>query len=320
MLKAHRVLAGFATALLTVTLAACGGGGTAGGNVATVNGQAISHADLDQKLEGSPAARGVLQQMVTNNLIDQYAKDKNISVSQAEINKVEDQYKAQYPNGQWDELLKARGLSEQDVQDLIRRQIILDKAVGSNVHITDKQIAAYFAKNHTQFDKPPMVRARHILVPDLKTAQKVEADLKSGKDFAAEAKQYSIDPGSRDKGGELGWFRKGQMVPAFEAYAFKGPIGKVSPPVKSPFGYHVIEVEERKPGQTATIASARDQIVAQLRQQQEAPLIPAFLQQLQANAKIDIHDQRFAGLYPSPAASAAQAAAPAAAPTTAPTK
>lgn len=320
MLKAHRVLAGFATALLTVTLVACGGGGTAGGNVATVNGQAISHADLDQKLEGSPAARGVLQQMVTNNLIDQYAKDKNISVSQAEINKVEDQYKAQYPNGQWDELLKARGLSEQDVQDLIRRQIILDKAVGSNVHITDKQIAASFAKNHAQFDKPPMVRARHILVPDLKTAQKVEADLKSGKDFAAEAKQYSIDPGSRDKGGELGWFRKGQMVPAFEQYAFNGPIGKVSPPVKSPFGYHVIEVEERKPGQTATIASARDQIVQQLRQQQEAPLIPAFLQQLQANAKIDIHDQRFAGLYPSPAASAAQAAAPAAAPTTAPTK
>ncbi|HZZ66273.1 MAG TPA: peptidylprolyl isomerase [Candidatus Baltobacteraceae bacterium] len=315
MSKANRLVAGIATALLTVVLAACGGGGgSTGGNVATVNGQPISHAELDQKLETSPAARGVVQQMVTNDLIDSYAKQKGITVSSAEIAKVEDQYKAQYPNGQWDELLKARGLTEQDVQDLIRRQIILDKAVGGNIHITDKQITDYFNKNHAQFDKPPMARARHILVPDLKTAQKVEADLKSGKDFAAEAKQYSTDPGSRDKGGELGWFRKGQMVPAFEKYAFSGPIGKVSPPIKSPFGYHIIQVEDRKPGQTASVASARDQITQQLRQQQEAPLIPTFLQQLQSSANIKIEDQRFAGLFPSPPPGTA------AAPSTAPTK
>ncbi len=285
MSRAHVVTAAIATALLTVSLAACGGGGGGGGNVATVNGQAITHADLDQKLEGSPAARSVLQQMVTNDLIDSYAKQKNITVGGAEIAKVEDQYKAQYPNGQWDELLKARGLTEQDVQDLIRRQIILDKAVGGNVHVSEKQIKDYFDKNHATFDKPGMVRARHILVPDLKTAQKVETDLKNGKDFASEAKQYSIDPGSRDKGGELGFFRKGQMVPAFEQYAFNGPIGKISPPIKSPFGYHIIQVEERKPGTTATLASAHDQIAAQLRQQQEAPLIPAFLQQTASERK-----------------------------------
>ncbi len=315
MSKAHRLVAGIATALLTVSLAACGGSAGGGGNVATVNGQAISHADLDQKLEGSPSARSVLQQMVTNDLIDSYAKDKGITVTPAEIAKVEDQYKAQYPNGQWDELLKARGLTEQDVQDLIRRQIVLDKAVGANIHISDKQIKDYFDKNHAQFDKPAMARARHILVPDLKTAQKVEADLKSGKDFAAEAKQYSIDPGSREKGGELGWFRKGQMVPAFEKYAFNGPIGQISAPVKSPFGYHIIQVEERKPGQKATLASAHDQIVQQLRQQQEAPLIPTLLQQLQSSANIKIEDPRFAGLYPSPAPSAAGATVPTAAPT-----
>jgi foldase protein PrsA len=315
MSKAHRLVAGIATALLTVSLAACSGGG-GGGSVATVDGKAISHADLDQKLEGSPAARSVLQQMVTNELIDQYAQKHNITVSSAEIAKIEDQYKAQYPNGQWDELLKARGYTEQDVQDLIRRQIILDKAVGGNIKITDKQISDYFQKNHAQFDKPAMAKARHILVPDLKTAQKVEADLKSGKDFAAEAKQYSTDPGSRDKGGDLGWFRKGQMVPAFEKYAFTGPLNQISPPIKSPFGYHVIQVQDRKPGTNATLASAHDQIAQQLRQQQEAPLIPSFLQQLQATANIKVDDPRFAGLYPSPGPSAAAAAAP----TTAPTK
>lgn len=312
MSKAQRLVAGLATALLTISLAACGGGG--GGNVATVNGQAITHGDLDKKLEDSPSARGVLQQMVTNDLIDQYAKQHNITVTPEEIAKIEDQYKSQYPGGQWDELLKARGMTEQDVQDILRRQIILDKAVGGNIKITDAQIKAYYDKNHAQFDKPAMARARHILVPDLKTAQKVEADLKSGKDFAAEAKQYSTDPGSRDKGGELGWFRKGQMVPAFESYAFTAPIGKISAPVKSPFGYHIIQVEERKPGTTATLASAKDQIATQLRSQQESPLIPQFLQGLQQNAKIDVTDPRFAGLFPSPAPSVAPAAAPTAAP------
>jgi len=168
--------------VLTVSLAACGGGG--GGAVATVNGQSISHAELDNKLEGSPAARGVLQNMVMSALIDQYAQQHHITVSQDEINKVEDQYKAKYPGDQWNELLKARSLSEQDVQDLIRRQLIIDKAVGSNIQVSDKQIKAYFDKNRAQFDKPAEARARHILVPDLKTAQKVEADLKAGKDFA----------------------------------------------------------------------------------------------------------------------------------------
>lgn len=318
MSKAHRLVAGIATALLTVSLAACGGGG--GGAVATVNGQSISHADLDNKLEGSPAARGVLQNMVMSMLIDQYAQQHNITVTPQEISKVEDQYKSQYPGDQWNELLKARSLSEQDVQDLIRRQLVIDKAVGSNIQISDKQISEYFNKNHAQFDKPAEARARHILVPDLKTADKIEADLKAGKDFAAEAKQYSTDPGSRDKGGELGWFRKGAMVPSFDQYAFSAPIGKISAPVKSAFGYHVIQVEERKPAQKATLANTRDQIAQMLRQQQESPLLQPFYQQLQSSAKIEINDPRFEGLFPTPApAQAAPTAAPAA-PTTAPTK
>lgn len=325
MSKAHRFAAGIAAAVLTVSLAACGGGG---GSVATVNGQNISHSELDNKLEDSPAARGVLQNLVMSMLIDQYAQQHNITVTQPEIDKVENQYKAQYPGDQWNELLKARGLTEKDVQDLIRRQLIVDKAVGGNVAISEKQIKDYFDKNHAQFDQPAEARARHILVPDLKTAQKVEADLKSGKDFAAEAKQYSTDPGSRDKGGELGWFRKGAMVPSFDQYAFSAPIGKISPPIKSAFGYHIIEVEGRKPAHKATLASTHDQIQQMLRQQQEAPLLQPFYQQLEQNAKIDINDPRFAGLFPTPlpSAAAAPSAAPAAssapvsAPTPAPTK
>ncbi|MDQ2864822.1 MAG: peptidylprolyl isomerase [Candidatus Eremiobacteraeota bacterium] len=308
MSKAGRVCAGLATVFLAASITACSGTG-GGGNVATVNGQAIGKADFDGKLESSPAAASTLQQMVREVLIDQYAKQNNLTVSDDEISQRENELKANFPNGSWDEMLKARGLSETDVHNALREQIIIDKAVGKDVKVSDAQIKQYFDKNHAAFDKPEQVHARHILVADIKTANKVEADLKGGKDFAAEAKQYSIDPGSKDKGGDLGLFRRGQMVPAFDKAAFSMPLNQVSAPVKSPFGYHIIEVLERQSGTKGTLASTHDRIADMLRQQQEAPLIQPFLTSLQQKANIQVTDPRFASAFPSPAGSGAPAPA-----------
>ncbi len=300
-----------AAALALVALSACGGGSNSGA-VVTVNGQAVTHADLDKQLETTPVAKQMLQQLVANQLIDQYAKQHNITISNADIDKAENQIRSQYPGDSWNALLKSKGLTEKDVRDILRRQLVVNKAVGGNVNITDAQIKSYFNKNHAQFDQPEQVHARHILVSNLSTANKVESDLRSGKDFAAEAKQYSIDPGSKDKGGDLGWFARKSMVPQFEQYAFSAPIGQTSPPIKSPFGYHVIQVLGRRPAKTATLANSRDQIVTALRQQQVQPQVPQFLQQLQQSAKIQVNDPLFADAFPSPAP--ASAAAPSAAP------
>jgi foldase protein PrsA len=308
MSKAGRVVAGLATLLLAASITACSGGGS----IATINGQSISKADFDAKLEGSPAALSTLQQMVREILIEQYAQKNNITVTDADIASREDQIKANFPPGTWDDMLKSRGLTEDDVHKLLRDQIIIDKAVGKNINVSDAQIKAYFDKNHAAFDKPEEIQARHILVADLKTAQKVEGDLKAGKDFATEAKTYSIDPGSRDKGGELGLFRRGQMVPAFDKAAFSQAVGVIGPPVKTPFGYHIIQVEKRTPGVQATLANTRDKIADMLRQQQEAPLVQPFLTDLQNKANIQISDPRFAAAFPSPGPSGA--AAPASSP------
>ncbi|MEO9171407.1 MAG: peptidylprolyl isomerase [Candidatus Baltobacteraceae bacterium] len=307
MSKAGRVVAGLATMFLAASVTACSG--AAGGNVATVNGQAISKSDFDSKLESSPAAVGTLQQMVREALIDQYAKQNNITVTDDDLAQRENALKANFPNGSWDEMLKARGLSETDVHNALRDQAIIDKAVGKDVKVSDAQIKEYFDKNHASFDKPEQVHAQHILVADLATANKVEADLKAGKSFADEAKQYSMDPGSKDKGGDLGLFRRGQMVPAFDKAAFALPVNVVSAPVKSPFGYHIIEVLEKQPGSKGTLANTHDRIADMLRQQQEAPLIQPFLTDLQSKANIQVTDPRFAAAFPSPAASVAPAPA-----------
>ena len=154
MSKAQRVFAALPALLLCASFAACASGGA----VATVNGQPLSQADFQTKLEASPVAKQVLQQMVQEALIDQYAKSNNITVTDDEINAREDELKDNFPNGSWDEMLKARGLTEADVKSALREQIILDKALAKDVTITPAQIKQYFDKNHAAFDKPEQVR------------------------------------------------------------------------------------------------------------------------------------------------------------------
>lgn len=321
MSRTFRAVAALGAAALCVSLAACSsasGGG--GGDVAAVNGQKISHADFDHKLESSPAARQTLTQMVQQSLIDQYARDKKVDVTQAEIDKKEADIKAKYPAGQFEQILKQQGLTEADVQQILKQQIILEKAVAPNVKVSDADVKAYFDKNHAVFDKPEQVRARHILVADPKTAATVLAKLKSGGAWDALAKQYSTDPSSKDKGGELGFFSRGQMVPQFQDAAFGAKVGQIVGPVKSPFGYHIIQVEEKKPATKATFASTKDQIRTQLTQQQEQQQVPVFLQGLRSTAKIDVYDDRYKDAFPPavPTPGAAGSAAPA--PTPAATK
>jgi foldase protein PrsA len=291
MPHASRLVAALGTILFGASLAACSSSaGASGPSVASVNGQAITRTEFDARMEQGPAGRAALNQLIQGMLIDQYAKDSHIDVSSAEVKNKEDEIRAKYPRGQFDMLLKNQNLTEADVDRILREQLILEKAVSSQITVSDADVQAYLAKNHAMLDTGEQVRAKHILVPDLKTADEVESQLKAGKSFEALAGQYSTDPSSKAKGGELGFFAKGQMVPAFQEAAFSQPIGVVGAPVKSPFGYHIIVVEEKKPGVVATMANSGDKIRTQLKQQKEQQQIPLFLQGLRSKAKIDIFD------------------------------
>jgi foldase protein PrsA len=296
MSKASRLAVGSATLLLAALLAAC-----SGGTVMTVNGQAISRAELDSKLEASPYASSVLRQLVQEDLISQYADDHHITISDADITARENQVKQNFPGQQWSETLAARGLTEQDVRDELRLSLILERALGGNVHVSDAQIKQYFDRNHAAYDTPEKICASHILVPDAATAAKIEGQLKpDGSNFAQLAARYSTDPGSKNKGGSLGCFPRGQMVPAFDEAAFALPVGKISQPVKSPFGYHIILVTSKQPASRATLASAYGRIKTQLTQQQESTLVEPFMANLQQNATIVANDTRYAALASTP--------------------
>jgi foldase protein PrsA len=317
----NRVLALWAAALLGSTMAGCAGQASTG-DVATVNSEKISRADYDAKLEAGPQGKAIFNQLVQSALIDQYAKDNHVDINDADVTKKEDEIKSKYPPGQFAQILKAQNLSEDDVRRILRQQIVVEKAVSANVKVSDAEMKAYLDKNHATLDTAEQVRARHILVADAGKAQEVEAKLKGGAKFEDLAKQYSTDPSSKDKGGELGFFGKGQMVPAFQAAAFSQKIGVVGPPVKSPFGYHIIEAEEKKPATVATLANSGEKIKTLLTQQQDQQQIPQFLAGLRSKAKIEIYDDKLKdALPPVPAAAPstdASAAAPAASAAAAP--
>ncbi len=313
MANPTRALTALATFTLGVAVVGCSSGaGGDNGDVASVNGDKISSASFNKKLDASPQAKSILSQMIQSKLIDQYATDNKIDIPQAAVDKSEDDIKAKYPPGQFDQVLKQQNLTQSDVQTILKEKLVVDKAIEGNVKVTDAQIADYISKNHTTLDTPMQVRAKHILVPNVQLADKIEQLLKGGTSFTALAKEYSVDPSSKDKGGELGFFSKGQMVPSFQAAAFSQPVGVVGPPVKSPFGYHIIVVEEKKAATVATVANSGPKVKTQLLQAAEQTQLPQFLANLRSKAKIEIYpDALKDALPPASAAGAAAGGAPA---------
>jgi len=130
------------------------------------------------------------------------------------------------------------------------------------------------------------IHARHILVPTEDEAKAIEADLKKGADFATLAKEKSKDPGAAD-GGDLGYFTKDQMVPEFSTVAFALEPGKISDPVKSQFGWHIIKVEEKRNRKAPDFEQVKAQIETYVTRKAQAD----YVAKLRETAKIERMDQ-----------------------------
>lgn len=142
------------------------------------------------------------------------------------------------------------------------------------------------------------VRARHILVEDEAEAKKVAARVKGGEDFAKVAAEVSKDPGSKTDGGELGFFTKDRMVEPFAEAAFKMKPNEISDPVKSQFGWHIIQVEERRTKPAPTFEELKDQIDQYLTRKAQQDVVLA----LRKNGKVERLDQPVAATTAAPAA------------------
>jgi parvulin-like peptidyl-prolyl isomerase len=201
---------------------------------------------------GAALNRQALGELVQSEIVLHGAKQEGITVSDADVDARVNQIRAQVTaqNGNFDQVLAQRGLTLDLLRAQVRPQIAAQKVTAKLV--PPKVSDADLAKRRAEF---PQVHVRHVLVKDKATADTVRARLAAGGSWNNAAKQYSQDPGSKEKGGDLGFTSKGETVPEFEKAVFalagqgacKGKtsgacLSPVSQPVKSQFGYHIIQV------------------------------------------------------------------------------
>jgi peptidyl-prolyl cis-trans isomerase C len=237
--------------------------------VAKVNGQPITLSDIQTAAQGLPDnMRGMPPQMLYPMILDQLI-DGRALVIEAE------------KDGLQKDPAVAREV--QAAEDRALQSALLSKEVGPKV--TEAAVKARFEQD--QANKPPEeeVRASHILVANEADAKKIIAELDAGADFATLAKQNSTDPGGKN-GGDLGFFKKDDMVPEFSAAAFALKPGEITQtPVHTQFGWHVIKLVERRTAPPPTFDQAKDD----LRQK----MIQEYVQQAVAQARTGITVQKF---------------------------
>jgi peptidyl-prolyl cis-trans isomerase C len=246
--------------------------------LAEVNGVAITDNDFYKEQESLPpylkpmtetpdGKKEMLDTMVVRELIMQQAKKDGIDKSPAVTAKLED--------------LKKRVIVE----------AFLKKKVEESANVSDTELQAFYKKNQDKFKTGDQIRASHILMKSEAEAKEVEKQLRGGAKFEDLAKSHSID-GAASKGGDLGWFGKGSMLPDFEKVAFGLKEGETSGIVKTKFGYHIIKLTGKRQAGVRSFDEVKEQIRAAIVPEKQQETFKKLKEELKKNAKIDIKADR----------------------------
>ncbi|MBV7508184.1 peptidylprolyl isomerase [Bacillus sp. sid0103] len=176
-----------------------------------------------------------LQQLVYEKVLS-----KKYKVTDKELNAKIDQLKADLGANFETTLAQYGYKSEDDLKKTMKLGMMQEKAAMKDIKVTEKELKDYYDAYQ------PEIKARHILVADEKTAKEVKSKLDKGEKFEDVAKKYSTDEGTKANGGDLGWFGTGKMDPDFEKAAYALKVNEISGPVKSQFGYHIIQLTDKK--------------------------------------------------------------------------
>jgi parvulin-like peptidyl-prolyl isomerase len=315
-----RTTLGILLAALVLAAAACGGGSDAvpTGSIAVVDGTEISKQDLDDLIEqakkgyeaqkqefpkaGTPEYQNIQTQYVAY-LVEleefrQAADELGISVSEQDVDAAEqDLIKSRF-DGKREEYVKAleaQGFTAEEYREKALEVSALSKKifdeVTKNAKVTEPEVLEYYTQNQSQYGTPESRDVRHILVAEKDgeevdfPASKAKADdlyaqLQDGADFAALAKANSADPGSKESGGKL-TISRGQTVPEFDKVSFELDQDEISKPVKTQYGYHVIQaVSDVRKAKVTPIEEVRATIRATLLQEKRNAEMQAWVEDL----------------------------------------
>ncbi|MBF2671386.1 peptidylprolyl isomerase [Listeria seeligeri] len=223
-----KMILGLVMLMAMFSLAACGGGG----DVVKTNAGDVTQDELYEAMKDKYGNEFVQQLTFEKILGDKY------KVTDEQVDSEFKKYKSQYGD-QFDAVLAQSGLTEETFKSQLKYNMLVQKATEANTDTSDKALKEYYKTWQ------PDITVSHILVADEAKAKEVEQKLKDGEKFADLAKEYSTDTATKNNGGKLAPFGPGKMDPAFEkaAYALKNK-GDISDPVKTQYGYHIIQMDK----------------------------------------------------------------------------
>ncbi len=289
-------------------------------DAAIVNGKAITMSDyqagIDQfqrhtstsgrqpdEKEMQALKQKILDNLIGRELLKQEAEKRGIKADDAEVDAQLDAVKKGTTPENFANSLKQMNMTEPGLKVYFASQLavkkLVDKDLASKIVVTPEEVKAYYDGNPDTFKTPEMLRASHILVKVDKTAsaeekakalEKIKAiqkRIRNGEDFAKVAKEVSDCP-SKENGGDLNFFQKGQMVPPFENAAFAMKPGETSDIVETEFGYHIIRLTDQKPAGTMSFDEVKPRLEQHLKSEKMSQEFPKYVEALKSKAKIEI--------------------------------
>jgi len=232
--------------------------------------------------------------LIMRKLVLQETKKQGINISDQEIDSTLNYLKAnknQAGADGFNKFLQQIKLSEKDLRKEIETSLLytkLEGKVAAGIKVSDADAQKYFNDNTENYQDPGGIQIYHILVDSEAKATEVMAKIKQGGDFAALAKEYSSDPGSKDKGGDVGFVNATtNFVPEFKQAALALQPGQLSPqPVKSQFGYHIIKAGDKKAAMQLPFEQVKIQLIQQMEQDQKDKAFNTYLEKLKSTATI----------------------------------
>lgn len=279
-LKKKKLFWGTIISCVVLALVACACGFS--NNVVTSKVGNVTEKELSKELRQKYGESTLFQMVLSKALLDKY------KVSDEEATKQVEEAKDKMGDN-FNSTLERLGLKNEDeLKEKLKPEIAFEKAIKAT--ITEKDVKDNYK---------PEIKVSHILVKDEKTAKEVKEKVNNGEDFAALAKQYSEDTGSKEQGGEIAGFAPGQTVKEFEEAAYKLDAGQVSEPVKTSYGYHIIKVTDKK--ELKPFDEVKGEIRKDLEQQRLQDTTGKWKQQivtdLLKDADIKVNDKEFKNTF-----------------------